>query len=661
MRKASCNGREFESKLAELESEVKRIKSEAAASGYRYAFENKLSRRAKKVLYDIEENYNCSWAVFMYSRNAGCKSMGKTAVKYRGNEISYAKLYSKAFEYARAMKAMGVAKGDEVPVCVSNIPEYLYLRFACSFIGAVIHMVGTWFDPEYLEDILNNTGSSILFISDDKYMQIKPIIERSQIRKSVVISLTDSLKTDEAGNSINPYEDLESPFHVLENKLDEIKAVSVKEILTQHEFLDMGRNYIGKVLEKVSLDDLSAITYTSGTTKPGCPKGVKQSNRSYITFARFKSSDVSGLPEMKNMTALSIIPTYAHTQLSAMSDVLFCNCTFCCEPFGDKEFFPYAILINKPNYCPCPVGFWIHLGKTFAGSEYFKKIKMPYLMLPEVVGEELSPGEERFLNRISREHGFGTGRLPFPLAPVTFSIGGGTTEGGGLFTTLYRSLQEKKPMYIINKAYSLGLYPLKLAEVEVLNAEGDYCGLNEPGLLVVNSPGNMMGYTGNNQEGVYVSDTHGKKWLNMGTIAYKSDPKGSIKMKGRSDDYTNLKDGSFFPYFRIEEAVAKDKRNILSCTVVKNPEGNIVVHVEPQPDARLSSKEIIYNAAKRLSPCVPEEILGRIYFRFRSNEESFAMSSSGKRNYSALKYEREHGKLVSVNELLSADASYSAR
>ena len=128
-------------------------------------------------------------------------------------------------------------------------------------------------------------------------------------------------------------------------------------------------------------------------------------------------------------------------------------------------------------------------------------------------------------------------------------------------------------------------------------------------------------------------------------------------MKGRFDDYTNLKDGSFFPYFRIEEAVAKDKRNILSCTVVKNPEGNIVVHVEPQPDARLSSKEIFYNAAKRLSPCMPEEILSRIYFRFRSNEESFAMSSSGKRNYSALKSEKENTKLISVNELLSLPAT----
>ena len=34
----------------------------------------------------------------------------------------------------------------------------------------------------------------------------------------------------------------------------------------------------------------------------------------------------------------------------------------------------------------------------------------------------------KFLNLTSRKHKFGTGKLPFPLAPVTFSIGGGTTD-----------------------------------------------------------------------------------------------------------------------------------------------------------------------------------------------------------------------------------------
>lgn len=68
---------------------------------------------------------------------------------------------------------------------------------------------------------------------------------------------------------------------------------------------------------------------------------------------------------------------------------------------------------------------------------------MPYLMIPTVTGEGCSMGEEKFLNLTSRKHKFGSEKLPFPLAPVTFSIGGGTTESGGIFVTLYKALQEK--------------------------------------------------------------------------------------------------------------------------------------------------------------------------------------------------------------------------
>ncbi|MGM9878386.1 MAG: AMP-binding protein [Bacilli bacterium] len=644
-----------EENIKHLDEEVKRVKSLEVSNNHKYEFESILSNKAKKVLDDIEKNHNNAYAVYMYLRNKSSNSMDKTAIFYRGNNISYKEMYSKAFEYAKSLKAMGVKKGDEVPVCVNNIPEYVYLRMACSFIGATLHMLGPWFNQDYLKEILNNTGSDIMFVSDDNYYKIKNVIDESNIKNPIVISITDSLKKDKNNHPYNPYEVLDRSFHSFENKVNEIKKNSLKEIINQEEFLLAGRNYKGNVLENTTLDDVSSITYTSGTTKPGCPKGVKQSNRSYITFARFKSSDVSEMPEMKNMRALNIIPPYAHTQLSGLSDVLFCNCTFCCEPFPSKEFFPYSLLINKPNYCPSPVGFWIHLGKEFRNNELFKDINMPYLMLPEVVGEELSPGEEKFLNKIAREHKFGVEKLPFPLSPVTFSIGGGTTEGGGLFTTLYRSLQEIKPKYY-NKNYKLGLYPLKLSEVEVLNQDLEYCKLNEPGLLVVNSPGNMMGYTNDeDNKTIYITDAHGKKWLNMVTLAYKSDPSGSIKMKGRFDDYTHLQDGSIFPYFKIEESVSKDTKNIMSCTVVRNPNNDIVIHIEPQLDTKKSINSIINSAAIRLSKEIPEEILSQIYFRFRDNEESFDMASSGKRNYSTLRNEMDYNKLISYEDALKLE------
>ena len=166
----------------------------------------------------------------------------------------------------------------------------------------------------------------------------------------------------------------------------------------------MGENYKQQVIENVDLNDISTITYTSGTTSPGRPKGVIQSNRSYITLSRFKESDVSGMPTMKNLTVLAQIPTYTHMELScAISDTLYCGCTIALEPFYDKDFFPCSLVINKPNFVCASTGFWGNLCKLLNFDESWKHVNMPYLMIPTVTGEGCSVGEEKsgeFINGV---------------------------------------------------------------------------------------------------------------------------------------------------------------------------------------------------------------------------------------------------------------------
>ena len=122
-------------------------------------------------------------------------------------------------------------------------------------------------------------------------------------------------------------------------------------ILNSDEFINLGRDNNLAVVYDSGLDDEATITYTSGTTTPGHPKAVVNVNRSYVTLARFKNSDVSGMPSMKNLRALAHIPTYTHMEISCgIFDTLYQGCTLCLEPFYDEEFFPYALVINKPNH-----------------------------------------------------------------------------------------------------------------------------------------------------------------------------------------------------------------------------------------------------------------------------------------------------------------------
>lgn len=596
-----------------------------------YEYSSNLPESAKRALDDLEKNHDTSWFMEIYKRNIN--NLDSVALLYRGNKISYKEMFNKACDYAKSLKQMGFNENSCIPICMPNIPEFIYLFLGANMIGATINVIGEWFDHNYMLNILNSTKSDTIFVCDNEYNYIKDVVEKSNIQNVVMFSLTDSLKNG------NIYEDIDNRFHKLTNSV-----TNYNNVIDNKKFIEIGKFYNGNVIYDGILDDVCAITYTSGTTNPGCPKGVVHSNRSYITLSRYKESDVSGMPSMRNLTVLGHIPTYTHMELScAISDTLYEGCTLALEPFYDKDFFPYSLLINEPNFVPASVGFWGNLCKKLNFDPEFKYMDLPFLMIPTVTGEGCSKGEEKFFNYTSKKHKFGCNKLPFPLAPVTFSIGGGTSESSGIFVTLYKNLQEKK--YVLQKK-TLGLTPHKFVEIDVLDKNGKPCKLNEPGLLVANSPCNMLKYTNEElNKNIYVTDSNGKKWLSLNTYSVKSD-KRRIKMKGRMGAYIESSFGNI-PYYLIEDIVDVDS-DILSSCLVKVGD-SYVCHIEKQPlvdDSKLGT--IIEKCINRLTNGLPKEITERLYIRVRSNLESFPVAPSGKRDYQALINEGINEKCIKV-------------
>ena len=596
-----------------------------------YEYSSNLPESAKRALDDLEKNHDTSWFMEIYKRNIN--NLDSVALLYRGNKISYKEMFNKAYDYAKSLKQMGFNENSCIPICMPNIPEFVYLFLGANMIGATINVIGEWFDHNYMLNILNSTKSDTIFVCDNEYNYIKDVVEKSNIQNVVMFSLTDSLKNG------NIYEEIDNRFHKLTNSV-----TNYNNVIDNKKFIEIGKFYNGNVIYDGILDDVCAITYTSGTTNPGCPKGVVHSNRSYITLSRYKESDVSGMPSMRNLTVLGHIPTYTHMELScAISDTLYEGCTLALEPFYDKDFFPYSLLINEPNFVPASVGFWGNLCKKLNFDPEFKYMDLPFLMIPTVTGEGCSKGEEKFFNYTSKKHKFGCNKLPFPLAPVTFSIGGGTSESSGIFVSLYKNLQEKK--YVLQKK-TLGLTPHKFVEIDVLDKNGKPCKLNEPGLLVANSPCNMLKYTNEElNKNIYVTDSNGKKWLSLNTYSVKSD-KRRIKMKGRMGAYIESSFGNI-PYYLIEDIVDVDS-DILSSCLVKVGD-SYVCHIEKQPlvdDSKLDT--IIEKCINRLTNGLPKEITERLYIRVRSNLESFPVAPSGKRDYQALINEGINEKCIKV-------------
>lgn len=579
------------------------------------------NKKAKSALVELEENHQHSVLQEIFNRNKD--KLNKIALCYRGISISYGTLFEKVNQYTNCLLKLGYKKGDEIPVCMKMSPEFIYLFLSISRIGAVMNSLGEWFDKEYLIEILNSTKSEYFFITSNIYEDIRKVFELSTVKNIISFDLDISL-----GGDKSHFEEYESPFIDLHYSAPENDFV-----MNCAQFLSLAdvEDRIDETKFDIRLDDTFTITYTSGTTNPERPKAIVHAVRSYMTISRFKDPDISGLGTMKNLVVLAHFPAYVHAGLTtSITDPLFRSCCIALEPIYDKTYFIHALMLNKPNFVCASVGFWGDVAKKLLFESQYKNVTMPYLFVATVSGEGMNKGEERFLNKVAKMHEFGVDKLPYPLSPIKFTIGGGTSESSGVLVTLYKELQEKRPYYAwCNRG--IGLTPLGCCRVKTINKKGTDCKVYEVGEIILSGPCTMKGYCYQNNlnQYNYIMDDECVIWLKTG--AYGSiDKRGTVKIHGRLCDKICMSGGEEFPFYKIEEALEEIKK-LLSCTVVAQGQ-NIIVHIESRPDMRVDKDEFVGEAVKKIKSICPQEVIDKIYIRYRDNAESFPVAPSGKRD-----------------------------
>ena len=144
-------------KLREIASKYTLVKKKK--SGVTLSNEEKKKLKVKSVFEELEKNHNHSLYEEVYERNKD--NLDNEAIFYRGRSISYRKLFDIVGQYAKSFTAMGINEKSEIPMCISNTPELIYMLLAASYVGAKINIFGTEFDDNYITEIINN----ILFIS----------------------------------------------------------------------------------------------------------------------------------------------------------------------------------------------------------------------------------------------------------------------------------------------------------------------------------------------------------------------------------------------------------------------------------------------------------------------------------------------------------------
>lgn len=186
-----------------------------------------------------------------------------------GVTLTYRELYEKTCEFANAMKAQGIKKGDRVIIYMPMIPEAAVAMLACARVGAVHSVVFAGFSANSLADRINDCQAKMVLTSDGNFRGAKTIPVKAVV--------------DEALESTSTIEKV----IVYQRTRTEVHMEAGRDIWWHDAITDMMPVSKAEVMDS---EDLFFILYTSGST--GKPKGVVHTCGGYMVYAEYSFSNV---------------------------------------------------------------------------------------------------------------------------------------------------------------------------------------------------------------------------------------------------------------------------------------------------------------------------------------------------------------------------------
>ncbi len=177
---------------------------------------------------------------------------------------TYYQLYREVNKLAKALKDLGVKKGDRVAVFLPVIPELPMTLLATARIGGVHTVVFSGFSAEALADRVNDCGAKILITADGSFRRGKPV----------------GIK-DNADRAMPLMPNIEKVI-VVKRTGQPVQMKEGRDIWYHDALANAGANAYVEPESMKSTDPLF-ILYTSGTT--GKPKGVQHGIGGYLVWA----------------------------------------------------------------------------------------------------------------------------------------------------------------------------------------------------------------------------------------------------------------------------------------------------------------------------------------------------------------------------------------
>jgi fatty-acyl-CoA synthase len=469
-----------------------------------------------------------------------------------GYRKTFAQFHDEVRTVARAMLALGVARGEHLGIWATNWPEWVLVQFAAAHVGAVLVNINPAYRAHELEYVLNQADITTLFLTDqfkttsyfDILAAVCPEVDAAgpeQFRSATCARLRRVI-------SIKP--ERRSGMHSWQQFVSTATPASAA--------------YLDRRAAEVRASDVVNIQYTSGTT--GFPKGAMLTHRNLL------------------MNAFNVGQRMAFTANDRLCiPVPFYHCFGCVMGTLMCAVYGSAMVIPAESYDP--LASLQAIEKEHCTGLY----GVPTMFLAELHHPRFSE-----FNLTSLRTGVMAGS-PCPIELMRAVV----NQMGAREVTIAYGLTEASPVITQTQTtdsleHRVGTVGTVLPGLEVrLVTPGttEPAPAGEPGELMVRGHGNMIGYYNKPAETAAAISPDG--WLHTGDLAQLT-PDGYYRITGRIKDMIIRGGENIYPR-EIEEFLYTHPA-VADVQVVGLPDERfgeeVCAWIRPKPGAAVCEDEV---------------------------------------------------------------------
>ena len=453
------------------------------------------------------------------------------AIEYYGRTYTYRAFYEMIRDTAKSLKSQGVKEGDTIAICMPNTPEAILMFYAANMVGALVSLIHPLSAEKEIQNYINGSGATFLLSLDLVYDKVHNIVDNTCIKKIVIASAGDSLKT------------IKKFLYKFKNRGTVPKIELTDDIMTWNEFINYGYDYQGEIACLKGANDPAVILYSGGTS--GDPKGILLTNMNFnaLALSCHKMIEQSGEGE----SILAILPIFHGFGLGVcIHTTLGCGMRVVLVPnFNPKDF---GKLLHKHKIsivCGVP-SLFESLTKTSMGKNDLSKLKSAISG-----GDFMSKDLKNKVDIYFREHG----------SNAEIRVGYGLTEASAAICVTPTGEYRES---------SIGV-PFPDTYIKVVRVgTHDEVPYGEDGEICISGPTVMMGYLNNLEETIQTLQIHedGRTWLHTGDVG-SMDKDGFVYFKQRVKRIIISNGYNLYPSYI--ETIINSHPDVFTSTVIGIP------------------------------------------------------------------------------------------